>query len=468
MCKILTESGLRYNMLCIFSFFWEKKKMRDHCGFSNDFMNAFSRLISPGRLREILRRHGPAKRCTPTVKAQYLVSALVFHLLRGMGTICENLWHLHGKKLSASSMSERRQNLPWKVFETIMGEALAPLAKEKKHPGAFYRGWRLVGIDGTQFSVSNTPQILSSLSKAASRRMKAAFAKIGAVVLVELGVHNPLAAEIGTEGESEMTLAKRLLSRLPANSLLIADRLYGVGVFLHEFLATLQDIPCTFLVRVRGNLKPRLVETLADGSALMEIKAQKDRGALLVREIRGRVCRANGPWVDVRFWTNLLDPKKYPATELLALYARRWEQEMMYKQLKIDMRQAPLLNSHTPHTAAQEVAALLLAHAVVAQARLQVAGLAQTDVLRISFGKTLLLVRSLWMTLAAGDGIITKKQAQALTRRMLDFLAATILPPRRQRSSPRKVRQPVSSWPRLTENSYSLGSSLYEISPFFS
>lgn len=438
--------------------------MRDISRPSSDFLKAFSNLISPSRLGRILQRHGPAKRCPATVKAQCVVRALVFHLLRGTGTVCENLWLLHGKKLSPSSMSERRQNLPWKVFETIMGEALAPKAQEKKHPEAFYRGLRLVAMDGTKFSVTNTPQILSSLSKAASRRMKAAFAKIGAVVLVELGVHNPLAAEIGADGESEMTLAKRLLSRLPANSLLLADRFYGVGAFLSEFLAVLQDASCAFLVRVRSNLKPRLVKRLSDGSALMEIKAQKGRDALLVREIRGRVRRAKGPWVDVRFWTNLLDPKKCPAAELLALYARRWEQEIMYKQLKIDMRQAPLLNSHTPHTAAQEVAALVLAHALVAQTRLKAAG---TEVLRISFGKTLVLVRSLWLTLAAGHGIISKKQAQALTRQMLAFLSHTVLPPRRQRSCPRKVRQPVSSWPRLTENSDSLGSSQYKITPIF-
>ena len=439
--------------------------MRDSTRLSSDFLHAFSKLISPARLGQILRRHGPAKRCPAKVKAQCVLRALVFHLLRGSGTVCENLMLLHGQKLSASSMSERRQNLPWKVFQTIMGEALAPKAQEKKHPEAFYRGWRLVAMDGTQFSVTNTPQILSSLSKAASRRMKAAFAKIGAVVLVEIGVHNPLAAEIGAKGESEMKLAKRLLSRLPEKSLLIADRYYGVGAFLGEFFALLQDVKCAFLVRVRSNLKPRLVKHLADGSALVETKAEKGRKPLLVREIRGRVRRAKGPWVDVRFWTNLLDPKMYPAKELLALYAKRWEQEMMYKQLKIDMRQAPLLNSHTPHTAAQEVAALVLAHALVAQTRLEAACVAGTDVLRISFGKTLVLVRSLWLTLAAGDGIISQKQAQALTRQMLAFLSETVLPPRRQRSCPRKVRQPVSSWPRLTENSDSLGASEYKTIP---
>lgn len=429
----------------------------------SDFCAAFSALISNSRLGAILRQHGPAKRCPATVKANCVVRALVFHLLRGTGTLTENLQLLHQKSLSASSMSERRQNLPWKVFHTIMEGALGPKAREDKNPGAFYRGWRLVAIDGTQFSISNTPQILSSLSKAASRRMKAAFAKIGAAVLVELGIHNPLAAEIGQEGESEMVLAKRLLDRLPEKSLLIADRLYGVGAFLSVLVAAFAQNPCAFLVRIRGNLKPRLVKKLADGSALVEIKAKKGSKPLLVREVLGRVRRPKGPWVDVRFWTNLLDHKNYPAKELLALYARRWEQELMYRQLKIDMRQSPLLGSHTVHTAAQEVAALVLAHALVAQTRIQAASETGDEVLRISFAKTLALVRSLWVTLAAGAGIISQKQAAALTQRVLDHLAETLLPPRRKRSCPRKVRQPVSSWPRLTENFYSVGETEHKL-----
>ena len=66
------------------------------------------------------------------------------------------------------------------------------------------------------------------------------------------------------------------------------------------------------------------------------------------------------------------------------------------------------------------------------------------------------------MTLAAGEGIIPEA-GRALTGRVLDLLAQTLLPVRRKRSCPRKVRQPVSSWLRLAENSYSLGETQYEI-----
>ena len=353
--------------------------------------------------------------------------------------------------------------MPWEVFVTIMKAALRPKADEEKHPHAFYKGWRLVAMDGTQFSVSNTPQILASLTKAASRRMKAAFAKLGAVLLVELGTHNPLAAAIGIDGDSEQSLSRELLEAIPERSLLIADRLYGVGAFLVELAAALAKRPGHFLVRVSSNLKPKLLKPLRDGSVLVEIKPSKGTKKLPAREIRGRVRRPHGKWVEVRFWTSLLDCRIYPAKELLALYARRWEQEIVYKQIKVDMRQAELLRSQTVETAAQEVVALILAHAVVAEQRLCIAGLSQGEVLRISFGKTLTMVRSLWITLAASEGLLSAQQAAAMTNQVMLFIAQIALPPRRKRSCPRAVRQPIGSWPRLTKNSYSNGSTEYEL-----
>ena len=63
----------------------------------------------------------------------------------------------------------------------------------------------------------------------------AAFAKVGVAVLVELGLHNPIAAAIGPKDESEMVLSRQLLDRLPEKSLLISDRYYGQPALLIEF-----------------------------------------------------------------------------------------------------------------------------------------------------------------------------------------------------------------------------------------
>lgn len=217
-------------------------------------------------------------------------------------------------------------------------------------------------------------------------------------------------------------------------------------------------------MRVKSNLKAKVIQIHGDGSATVEIKVSTG-GRLMLREVRAKVRRGEGKWVEVRFWTSLLDVVKYPAGELMALYARRWEQEMTYKEMKVDMRQSEVLRSHTVETAAQEIAALVLAHAILAQERMGIAAQKGCEVLRISFGKTLDWLRSLWTVIALSEGVLTGLQIDTMVRQVLEFIAQCALPKRRARSCPRAIRQPVSSWPRLTANTYSDGDTQYQITP---
>jgi hypothetical protein len=99
----------------------------------------------------------------------------------------------------------------------------------QNHPEAFYQGLRLCGVDGTRLSVTNTPSVKRAMRQARRRRGRAAFAQVGAAVMVELGLHNPIAAALGGAEDSEMVLARQLWPSLPERSLLLIDRYYGVG-----------------------------------------------------------------------------------------------------------------------------------------------------------------------------------------------------------------------------------------------
>jgi hypothetical protein len=349
------------------------------------------------------------------------------------------------------------------VFEELMGAALKPKGDPVRHPEAFYHGLRLCGVDGSLFSVTNTPQVKKQMRKARSRRGRAAFPKVGVAVLVELGLHNPLAAALGAKGESEMVLAKQVLSAQPKKSLVINDRYYGVPELLVGLLAEDQR---HFLVRVRKNLQRRFLEEYPDGSALVEIRSGK--GKRLVREIVGQVQRGGrGHVTTVRLWTSLLDWRRHPAVELLALYARRWEQEVFYKELKVDMRSTPYLQSHTPLTAIQEIAALILAYAVLVDYRVEAAFVGEVGVLRISFIKTLQVVQGLWQFLEVSSDLLTPAQMRLVVRRSLRRIADMAIPKRRQRSCQRALRQPVSSWPRLRKNTYRKGTVEYSIGAIY-
>ena len=247
-------------------------------GSVGTFVQCFQCLLATPLLVKLWRQHGPKPRGqTPKLSGPELVRSLVFHVLCGVGTLAAHVQQLTGVKVSDSDLSQRRAAAGVGVFEAIVRAALRPLATLGEHPSAFYRGWRLVAIDGSQTSVSNTPQLLRHLSKAASRRFQAAFAKVPLCWLVELGTHAPLAAVIGLAQESEWALAHRLLAQLPAGCLLLADRLYGVGAFVNELLVVGQTVGSQWLVRVRQNLKSSVRQVLADGSALVAVAVPHPR-----------------------------------------------------------------------------------------------------------------------------------------------------------------------------------------------
>lgn len=427
------------------------------------FKVLFQALITRSFICALLLRCGVRRRRPPIITATELIQGLVFHVVAEAGTLAEHVKQLTGKDITDGALAQRRALLPPAVFDQLMRQALKPKAEPSKHPEAFYHGLRLCGVDGSSFSVVNTPQVKKQMRKARSRRGRAAFAKVGAAVMVELGLHNPLAAALGASGESEMVLAKQVLAAQPEQSLLINDRYYGVPELLVGLPA---QEGRHFLVRVKKNLKRRLLEVYPDGSALVEIRSGKQRR--MVREILGRVQRGGrGPVTTVRLWTSLLDWRKHPALELLALYGRRWEQEVFYKELKVDMRSSPYLQSHTPLTAIQEIAALILAYAVLVDYRVEAAGVGQIGVLRISFLKTLQIVQGLWRFLELSADLLSPRQLRLVVRRAVQQIADMAIPKRRARSCPRALRQPVSSWPRLRKNSYRAGAVDYSVGAIY-
>lgn len=173
---------------------------------------------------------------------------MVDHMLQGVGTLAEHVEQLLGVQITDEALVDRRQRLP---------------------------------------------RVLQCLHKAATRRAMAAFAKLRLCVLVELRLHNPQVAVIGTEGESELTQARRLLAQLPPRCRLLIDRLYGVPSFLCDFLQQCLTRQSEFLARMRQGIKVRLLQRLPDGSSLLEVRvrdARDDWQTLQVRRGAARSC----------------------------------------------------------------------------------------------------------------------------------------------------------------------------------
>jgi hypothetical protein len=85
-----------------------------------------------------------------------------------------------------------------------------------------------------------------------------------------------------------------------------------------------------------------------------------------VREIRVRLGRRGHRSTEIRLWRSLYDPTVAPALELAQLYARRREHELYYCEVKRQLRRADLLQGHSVEVGAQEIAAVILASALLA------------------------------------------------------------------------------------------------------
>jgi hypothetical protein len=353
--------------------------------------------------------------------------------------------------MAESTLSERRQALPFEVFAQLLRRVLRPIVGAPAQ--SFHRQWRLVAIDGVTFSLPNTEQVKQQCKKGGNQKGRAAFAKLPCAALVELVMHNPLAASVGTAGESEWKLALGLLDHLPEPCLLLADRLYGCGAFLVAAMEQLQPRQGHFLVRVKESLKVvRQIKAFSDGSRRVEIQAlapgetHRVAATLQVREIRATLQRRGHRPVRIRLWTSLSE-EAASAEELVRLYASRWEQELYFRELKWHLGVNDLLRSQTPETAAQEVAAMIIGSSLMAHERAKLKPGEQLQH-RVSFIKTWETLEPLWLTLLLGADLLSEGQKQELCERFYALAARRVMAKKRSRSCPRVLRQPVQPWPR--------------------
>lgn len=422
---------------------------------SGGFLTLLLQRIGWSELNQLDQRKHGAGRPAHILSRGQLLAALLFHYtVTWAGTFGEHLFWLLGIPMSESTLSERRQVLPFEVFQELLRRVLRPIVDCADRSQAFYRNWRLVAVDGVCFSLANTPQINKNSRKGSNQHGRAAFAKMHCAALVELVLHNPLAACLGRRGESEWELAQGLLDHLPEKCLLLADRLYGCGAFLVAAMKRLERYDGHFLVRVKEPLKVlRRIKRLKDGSQLVEIKAlargdtHRVAATLRVREIRATIKRRGYRAVRLRLWTSLSDPEQAPSEELVRLYATRWEHELYFRELKHELGINDLLRSQTVETAAQEVAAMIIGSSLIAheRAKLQPGEELQH---RISFMKTWETLEPLWLTLLLGADILSQAQKQQLCDRFYWLAAQRTMPKKRVRSCPRVLRQNGHAWPR--------------------
>ena len=132
-----------------------------------------------------------------------------------------------------SSLCEARQRLGVAPLVELHRRVVRPLATSTT-PGAFFRGWRLMGFDGTHLDAPDTPANRLAFHRANGGRGPGAFPQVRKVSLIELGTHAEIALAIGGWQDGERELCKPCCPRCPPIAPAVGSRLLQLRFLAHR------------------------------------------------------------------------------------------------------------------------------------------------------------------------------------------------------------------------------------------
>jgi len=265
-----------------------------------------------------------------------------------------------------SGISQARTRLGAAPLEALYRAVVQPVAT-RDTPGAWYRDWRVMRLDGTTLDVADTAANREAFGRPASARgvnVTGAFPQLRLVGLVETGTHVLCGAALGAYATGEVTLAAGVVSTLTPSMLCLADRGF-VGFDLWQHAAT---TGAALLWRVKAGVGLPVETRYADGSYRSALRwnshcRSADRTPIPVRVIEYTLPGMPDADTRYRLITTILDPDRASAAELAALYHERWEIETTFDEFKTHLRGAQrVLRSKTPDLVRQEAWGFLLAH----------------------------------------------------------------------------------------------------------
>jgi Insertion element 4 transposase N-terminal/Transposase DDE domain len=354
-------------------------------------------------------------------------------------------WTDHWAVPSQVAISKARARLGRAPLAELFARACRPLATPATR-GAFYRGLRLVGLDGTTLDLADTAAHAAHFGRPGSGRGEGvgAFPQLRMVALAECGTHAMFAVAMGPCTTGEPTLAKQLTEALRPGMLCLADR----GFMGFPLWSAAAATGAELVWRTRGNAVLPVLARHPDGSYGSELVAADDRGREHPLPVRVVEYTLDDPGRDLseetryRLVTTILDPVAAPAAELAALYAERWEIESALDELKTHQRgPRVVLRSRTVEGVYQEAWGFCCVHYALRALLASAADDEDVDPDRLSFTRALHAARrSVRSGVSGGAGL-----AVALRHAIAEILAC-LLPLRRLRANARVVKRKMSNY----------------------
>ena len=239
----------------------------------------------------------------------------------------------------------------------------------------------------------------------------------------------------GEDAVGELTLATKVMARLPANSIVIGDRYYGCV----RFALDAQQHGHTVICRVKEGHCSKYV----DGSPRGECKVtwiSKKQDSICGRFVWETIkVPGEKPYRLILFTTEETLAKE----KLLELYALRWNVELDLRDIKSTL-EMDTIECKSPELFEKELILGIVAYNLIRHALVQMGNAFKVPYRRFSFSRFLARLQALGSTIL--DESMSSDLKDTIIARALTDYKSLLLPTRKKRrpNEPRKV------WPKGT------------------
>lgn len=280
-------------------------------------------------------------------------------------TAIAHVVQLCGGVFVESAYCKARQRLPVEVCRKLLRATTDKLRRDDRAFPTTWKGHRTFMTDGTGCDMPDTPLLQEHFGQSPHQKRGCGFPiasclmffDAASLMLVDL-VMSPFAT-------NDLSKTPLLHPHLDTGDILVGDR--GFSAYVHIALLLqrgahavfrahqTRDLPFPALPGPRERYaygrhrrqRPVLVEMIATDDQIVEISKPHNRsrwlsseqfakipGTLRVRVLRYRVLKKGSRSSEIILMTTLLDPAKYSAADIAALYRSRWQVEVNLRNLK--------------------------------------------------------------------------------------------------------------------------------------
>jgi DDE family transposase len=320
-------------------------------------------------------------------------------------------------EFSEAAYCKARGRLPLQVLQTLLQRVGAAL-RSTRDAAERWRGHRTFHVDGSAFSMPDTPELQKEFGQPGGQRPGCGFPVAHLLALFHASTGFLVKVLAAPLRSHDMAQAALLHPELEEGDVLIGDRAFCS--FVHLALLRSRKLHGVFRAHqkqiidfrphrayngpgrkpCKGRPSSRWLKRLGFHDQLVEYFKPKRRptwmspeeyaalpASLVVRELRYQVprgCRTR----EVTLVTTLLDPELYPAKELAALYGQRWGIEINLRHLKTTMGM-DVLHCQTVNGVLKELTVFALVYNLVRAVMYAASQRQQVPVARISFADAL-------------------------------------------------------------------------------